>query len=80
MQTFTMAALGISFRVITKKFKLLQYFSWHHFLRKNEIRNYLVERTTNFIFFGFIIGFLLNNFSLVVWFYIVFVWFMFVII
>ena len=50
MQTFTMAALGISFRVITKKFKLLQYFSWHHFLRKNEIRNYLVERTTNFIF------------------------------
>ena len=36
----SVVALGFLFRVVTKKFKLPQYFSWYHFLRKNEIRNY----------------------------------------
>ena len=36
----TVAVLGIFFRVVTKKFKLSQYFFWYHLLRKNEIRNY----------------------------------------
>ena len=31
-----MTVLEILLRVVTKKFKLLQYFSWYHLLRKNE--------------------------------------------
>ena len=34
------AALTIFFKVVTEKFKLPQYFSWYHFLKKNEIKNY----------------------------------------
>ena len=32
----TMAVLEILLRVVIKKFKLPQYFSWYHLLRKNE--------------------------------------------
>ena len=36
----SIAAIRIFFRLITKKFKLPQYFSWYHCLKKNEIINY----------------------------------------
>ena len=40
MAPYSVASLRIFFKVVTKKFKLPQYFSWYHFVKKNEIRNY----------------------------------------
>ena len=39
----TVAALGILFRVVIKKFKLSQYFSWYYLLRKNELEIIFIE-------------------------------------
>ena len=40
---YVVVALGIFFRMVTKKFKLPQYFYWYNFLKKNKKEIIFIE-------------------------------------